>query len=464
MQAEKPTVVKAHKDSISLKIGSQNDQKPNEDFQSPFNPALLDIMTSQSNRRLQLATSTGDPQTRAGLATSTRAITSYIENQLVNYKTGYFHVVFEQLLLRAALLGSEVDRSAAIVAVNSAGKIVGVSEAAKEKRIVPYLTSLEHAKASCSGLVVLHVDVGAVQSVTDTLDRILSSVGDIADKGERRPLYSRCVRLPDSEISSEEWNSSALQRKMNHVSELVVEKLGFPIKIGFGHSKVIAKVAAEKGLQLELTLNPGLKTTDYLLRLMQDLDLFSFPEVGVDTLSQVKQAAGSSQMLQVKASLPLVLEHLKDRADKCRMIACYAFGVDPDPSLAWPVLCDKYAAMADPRTTPMDEKHEKMADSVSAALPKIGASIEEKMSGNFAQEGKIKTNKAVWRSKPKEKFLPITIGSSGAWIQAMYKHPRGSLTWELVPAVFKSLLAAALKKLTEDQRRPCHLTLQAFNH
>ena len=258
-------------------------------------------------------------------------IVNYIQEVLLDYDACYLHIIFEDLVPRAAMVGkSNICKEAPAAVINSANAIVAANAEARKKGIVPLQTSMQDARLLLPRLVLLNAVKTQKRSLVAILNWIASSFGSLVDVDSNGLSYRATITLQVLD-GDPQLNLKTIQSKIWLIESVILDEVGFPALVGFGHSQVIASIAAKKQLPLDITFKAGIDADVYQQRLMEYLDLTDFPDVSARIIEAVLPVLGDLRMKNARANLPLLFAALNgSRPQEFRMIASLCFGADQE--------------------------------------------------------------------------------------------------------------------------------------
>ena len=239
-------------------------------------------MNSPSIKKRDNAAARDMPETssKAGAVSDATlaAVIDYIKQRQLAADSFFLHAVLDNLALKAALLG-RFNPSIAdppVVVVDSNYKVVAFNRAASALEGL-HDSSLADLQAREPNLQILPQSNERELHIRKIMEVISRDLGKVYF-GESSTNVVMTIKLSAEGLAGE--NSKRFGRIHQIIAELkrsVKLRLGFSIKVGFGHSVMVSKLAVAAGLTLEQTLRTTEDQEDYLDCMMHGLLLTDLP-------------------------------------------------------------------------------------------------------------------------------------------------------------------------------------------
>lgn len=178
--------------------------------------------------------------------------------------------------------------------------------------------------------------VSNITTKKKVIEKLISPLGNLMGSDPTLLNFNSFLELPNLARSSYLSRKQEINANKEHINSLLLSNLKKPAKIGFGHSKLVARLALFKDLDLDKTFRCSETWEDYISDLMKDIDLQFFKMVSEKKLKFIKEILGSTSINVVRKGLPLLYQAVgEDQSDifEFGLIACIAFGVDPPLSI-----------------------------------------------------------------------------------------------------------------------------------
>lgn len=253
-----------------------------------------------------------------------------------DFSRGYVNVVCPSFHMQANLFESRLDPTKPIVLMNAKGLVVSVNKQAKDLGLNhKNSNSSQTLESSFREVQVLYHNLEKVQIVRNTFTTLMEKLGEVVKDRFEGNYYSCTIKIKKPQETGSFFNLTTIQIIVNHIKSTISNALKMQVKVGFGHSMIMAEAAALKGIDLRLSLNDGKPRDQYLQNYLPFFELSDFPSIRQGLINQVKSLSGHSSIDKLAALLPIVSSFFsKDTDSDLWTMACLAFGVDTEEILS----------------------------------------------------------------------------------------------------------------------------------
>lgn len=250
-------------------------------------------------------------------------ISDFIQASLLDYRQGYFHICSRIRSLKVGVVIDFMkDNKISLVVGDGSGFRTLVGFSSLQSVTDMGVTEEEIKTLKKKGRVVLESH-SAIEILRKHVKNQLTAEGEFIEGIKLGDSLTVVIKLPQQR----ELDTKQLADRLK---EGLLADCCSKVTIGFGHSRCIARIAAEKELTIYETLNLGSDHTYFIRNLMKILRLKDFLEEEAfgRIAEKVSKVVKSTSMLDIIDAIDLVYAHLKHDPEDFIRLALFCHGLD----------------------------------------------------------------------------------------------------------------------------------------